>query len=223
MARIARVVLPGHPHHITQRGVRGMEVFRTDEDRRLYLKLMAEQGVRFGVTFQAYSLMTNHTHLIAIPQETDSLAHAIGEAHRRYTRAVNRREGVSGYLFQGRFYSCPLDRRHFVAAARYLERNPVRAGLVRAAWEYPWSSAAFHMGRRAEDSLVKDPGLMGLAGDWKRMLLDDPREVAFLRERTRTGRPCGDRQFIMRAEKLTHRTLRPLSGGRPAKTDKAGT
>jgi len=98
---MARVVLAGLPHHVTQRGVRSLPVFWSDADRREYLRLLREQGARFGVTFLAYCLMTNHVHVIAVPERADSLARGIGEAHRRYTRGVNRREGVRGYLFQG--------------------------------------------------------------------------------------------------------------------------
>jgi len=117
-----------------------MDVFQDDEDRRVYLQLLAaEQAARYGLRFLAYCLMSNHAHLIVIPSEEHSLSRGLGEAHRRYTTYVNLRDGVRGYLFQGRFYSCPLDERHLVAAARYVERNPVRAGLVRYAWDYACS------------------------------------------------------------------------------------
>ncbi|MHC5025109.1 MAG: transposase, partial [Planctomycetota bacterium] len=191
MARLARVVLPGRPHHVTQRGVRSMKIFRDDDDRELYLELMATMAAENGVTFAGWCLMSNHVHLIAVPRRADSLARAIGEAHRRYTRAVNRDEDVRGYLFQGRFFSCPLDEPHLVAAARYVERNPVRAKMVTQAWDWPWSSARFHVGLRKTDALVDDPTMFGLIHDWRRLLRTDPEDVDDLRERTRTGRPCG--------------------------------
>jgi putative transposase len=167
--------------------------------------------------------MDNHVHLIAIPHSKDSLARGIGEAHRRYTCWVNHGDGVTGYLFQGRFYSCPLDERHLMAAARYAERNPVRAGLVSKAWDYKWSSAAFHVGLRAKDPLVKDLSILGLAGDWREMLLWDPEEMPTLRKLTRTGRPCGDSGFLEAAEGLTQRRLRPKPMGRPYGKRKSGT
>lgn len=145
---MARVVIPGLPHHITQRGVRRMNVFFSDEDRTEYLKHLAEQGERFGVTYLAWCLMTNHAHLIAIPEEEQSLARGIGEAHRKYTRYVNFREGWRGYLFQGRFHSFPLEAAYLLAALRYVLRNPVRAGIARRPWDYPWSSAKWFVGVR---------------------------------------------------------------------------
>ena len=215
MARIARIVLPGIAHHVTQRGVRSMEIFHDDRDREEYLELLREQGERFGLSFLAYCLMSNHVHLIVIPHEIDSLARGIGEAHRLYTRGVNFREGVRGYLFQGRFYSCPLDNRHLLAAMRYVLRNPVRARMVKQAWEYEWSSAAYHMGLREADVLVERRDEFGLAGEWSELLRRDPEEIELLREKARTGRPCGDEEFIKKAEQLTGRLLRPLLPGRP--------
>jgi len=217
MARIARVVLPGYPHHVTQRGVRSMDIFSSDEDREEYLCLLSEQGRRFGVRFLAYCLMSNHVHLVAIPEEAGSLARGIGEANRLYTRAVNFRTGVRGYLFQGRFSSCAMDERHFVAAMRYVARNPVRVGLAKEAWDYRWSSAAYHVGLRKSDPLVKGHELLDMVSDWKALFRRDPEEMALLREKVRTGRPCGDAEFVARAERLTRRILHPLPAGRPLK------
>src|SRR3990170_8332210 len=109
MARISRVVAPGYPHHITQRGVRSMTVFRSDEDRNAYLRFIREETTRFGVEILAWCLMTNHVHFIAVPSQNTALARAFGEAHRRFTCARNMAENVRGYLFQGRFGSCVLD------------------------------------------------------------------------------------------------------------------
>ena len=130
MARIARIVVPGYPHHVTQRGNRRQETFFCDDDYREYISLMSQWCGENRVEIRAYCLMPNHVHLIAVPGEKESLARAIGEAHRRYTRYVNFREGWRGYLRQGRFASCVLDQRHLIAAARYVELNPVRAGLA---------------------------------------------------------------------------------------------
>jgi putative transposase len=121
-------------------------VFFSDDDRQEYLRLQKEQGERFGVRFISYCLMTNHVHLVAIPEDETGLARAIGEAHRLYTRRINFREKVRGYLFQGRFFSCPLDASHLMSTIRYVERNPVRAKIVKSAWDYEWSSAAYHVG-----------------------------------------------------------------------------
>ena len=133
MSRVARIVVPGCPHHVTQRGNNGQDVFFVDDDRRVYLCLLGEQSERFGLTIDGYCLMTNHVHLIATPRETDSLAKAVGRTHWRYTQYVNRLHGRHGHLWQNRFYSCALDDVHFWSAMMYVERNAVRAALVRRA------------------------------------------------------------------------------------------
>ncbi len=213
MPRIARVVVPNVPHHITQRGVRSLPVFFNDGDRRAYLGFLHEQGLKHGVAFLAYCLMTNHVHLVAVPKRKDGLARAIGEAHRRYTRRVNFRKKVRGYLFQGRFFSCPLDDEHFLAAVRYVELNPVRARKVRAAWEYRWSSCRFHVGLRQRDVLVQDRDLLGLESKWRRYLRDDDERAELVQSKTRTGRPCGSDSFVRRMERRTGRSLRPKKPG----------
>lgn len=214
MARIARVVVPGHPHHLTQRGVRSMAVFAGDGDRQLYLRLMAEQCARFRVEVLAWCLMTNHVHLVMVPEREEGLAAAVGEAHRRYTRTRNLAEDVRGYLFQGRFGSCVLDERHLLAAVRYVELNPVRAGMAARAEDWPWSSARFHLGGRKRDALVADRTLRGLADDWGEFLdVEDAEAEESLRRATRTGRPAGDRRFLVRVERLTGRELRRRKPG----------
>ncbi len=224
MPRISRVVLPYHLHHITQRGVRSQEIFFSDEDRRLYLDLMRAQTQKHGVKVLCYCLMSNHVHLLAIPNSPESLARAIGEAHRRYTLHINQRTKTRGYLFQGRFASCPLDGDHALAAARYVLLNPVRAGLVQTAIEWQWSSAALHAGLCADDPLVKPNDLLGHCPDlrsWRQLLESDHEERHNrLREATRTGRPCGDEEFEQRAEHITQRALRRQPPGRPRREKK---
>lgn len=139
MARLARIAAPGIPYHVTQRGNRRQPVFFQEDDYRAYLQELWRQSERFGLRIWAYCLMTNHVHLIAVPDHEQSLARGLGETHRRYTRRVNFREGWRGYLWQGRFGSVPLDELHLIAAMRYVERNPVTAGLVSRAEDYPWS------------------------------------------------------------------------------------
>jgi len=167
MARIARVVAPGFPHHITQRGNRRQETFFCEDDYRSYVHLMSEWCHRCKVEVWAYCLMPNHIHMIAVPELEDGLRLAIGEAHRRYTRLVNFREGWRGHLWQGRFASFPMDEIYLLAAALYVERNPVRAGLVDRPEAYKWSSAAAHVSGH-DDGLVKTAPLLEMAGDWRR-------------------------------------------------------
>ena len=144
MVRLARITLPEIPYHVTQRGNRRQPVFFRNDDYRMYLRLLREQSERWGLRVWAYCLMTNHVHLLVVPETEQSLIRGLAETHRRYTCYVNFRKGWRGYLWQGRFASGPLDEGHLVAAMRYVERNPVEAGMVQTAMEYPWSSARAH-------------------------------------------------------------------------------
>ena len=120
MARLARVVLPGLPHHVTQRGNRRQPVFFIDDDYRLYLHLITAAAARAGAAIWAYCLMPNHVHLIVVPRDADGLRATFAEAHRRYTGAINARFHWTGHLFQGRFGAVAMDPVHLRAAARYL-------------------------------------------------------------------------------------------------------
>ena len=218
MARISRIIAVGYPHHITQRGVRSLDIFQTDDDRHSYLQYIKEETSRFGVDILAWCLMTNHVHFIAIPKEETSFARGFGEAHRKYTRMKNFQEGVRGYLFQGRFSSCVLDERHLMAAVRYVEMNPVQASIVKTAGDYQWSSAAYHIGKIENDILVDDRTLSGLIDDWQSFLTDDRYPLTEeIRLATRTGRPAGDSSFIKSLEHLTGRSLKRGKAGRPVK------
>ncbi len=214
MARLARVVLPGVPHHIVQRGVRAMRIFENDQDRYFYLKILRKHTDKYGLKIVTWCLMSNHVHLIAIPESSNSLSAAMGNAHRAYSVTFNKRHDTKGFLFQGRFYSTPMDQTHFYAAVRYVLRNPVRAGLVVNPIAYLWSSALYNSGSIAEDALVKSNDLLDWIGHWDEYLSDDPREIKDLRLCTRTGRPCGDKEFIERAENISGRTLRKRKPGR---------
>ena len=220
MPRLSRVVVPGLPHHVTQRGVRSLDIFADDTDRALYLTLLREHGERRGLTFLGWCLMTNHIHLIVVPEGEDSLAGGIGEAHRLYTRAKNFRAGVRGYLFQGRFGSYVMDQKHLITAARYVDLNPVSAGAASLPWEYEWSSARYHVGKSRNDDLVTDRTLMGClrdARDWRRLLADglDELEAKRLERSLSTGRPVGSKGFVTRLEERLGRDLAPRTGGWP--------
>ena len=218
MARLARLVIPGLPHHITQRGNRRQQTFFCDEDYATYVELMAEWCAERGVEVWAYCLMPNHVHLIAVPHAEDALARAVGEAHRRYTRRINFREKWRGYLWQGRFASFVMDEPYLLAAARYVELNPLRAGLVADAADWPWSSARAHLSHR-DDRLVRVPPLLAMAADWRGLLNSvlDEEQLRELRDHGRTGCPLGNATFVERLEQAVGRVLRPRKPGRPSK------
>ncbi len=162
MARLARVVAPGIPHHVTQRGNRRQQVFFSDDDYVTYRALLMEGCRAAGVAVWAYCLMPNHVHLILTPSDEDGLRAALGEAHRRYTRHVSFREGWRGYLWQGRFASFPMDEAYALVCARYVELNPVGARLTRRARDWRWSSARAHLAGEG-DGLVQVRPLLALA------------------------------------------------------------
>ena len=228
MPRIARVVAPGLPHHVVQRGVRSMDVFDGDNDRELYVSLMREHAVEAGLEFLAWYLMSNHVHLIVVPATAAALARGIGNAHKAYTRAKNFRSRARGYLFQGRFGSCVLDEPHLLAAARYTELNPVAAGIVDTPEAYAWSSAAFHLKEAKRDLLVSDRTMLGLVHDWRAFLRDgiDELEARELEKRLSTGRPWGSEGFVEDLEMRLGRTLRKGKPGailgRPRRRNRKG-
>jgi len=211
---MARVVAAEVPHHVVQRGNRRQPVFFSSADYRAYLRYMAAWCGQERVDIWAYCLMPNHVHLVAVPGGERSLARAIGEAHRRYTIRVNQRENWRGYLWQGRFSSFPLDEQYLLTAVRYVELNPVRAGLAERPWQYPWSSAAAHV-RGKDDLLVKVKPMLGRVGDWREYLGTEPdsTDLEMLRRHTRTGRPLGSRDFVELLEAKAGRPLAPRKRG----------
>lgn len=221
MPRTARIAIPDVPHHITQRGNNRQDVFFVDDDRRVYLSLLKEQAEKYGLEILGWCLMTNHIHLIGRPAGEDSLAKALGRTHFRYTQYINRFHGRSGHLWQNRFYSCPLGREHFWQALRYVEQNPLRAGLVRQAWKYPWSSAAAHLDGRDAAGLLNVSYWKQICAqvDWRGALeKEQPDEVVKrVRLNTHTGRPLAGDAFVSKLEKLLNKRLRPLPIGRPKK------
>ena len=222
MARLPRIVVPQYPHHIVQRGNRRLDVFFTEEDRQAYLADIGEACERYGVAIWAYCLMRNHVHFVAVPANPDSLARCFSEAHVRYTRRINRREGWQGHLWQGRFGSSVLDQNYLIAAVRYVERNPVRAGLVAEAWEYRWSSAAFHVGKTDDAGIVSsDKMLNELVGDWKEYLtIQDKRNfVESVHRESSVNRPLGDVAFVDTLERRYQLKMTRGKAGRPVKTE----
>jgi len=224
MPRLARAVFSGVPHHITQRGNRREDVFFTDEDRQVYLEWLHEYCDRHGVEVLAYCLMTNHIHIVAVPGTEDGLQRALKPLHMRYAQRLNRQQGWKGHLWQGRFFSSPLDEDYMWAAIRYVERNPVRAKMVQKAEKYRWSSAAAHCGLR-KDSVLTDRKIwrdrFEAIGDWSAWLSaeDDVGQLDMLRTHVEKGLPCGSEGFVKRLGESIGRVLEFRPQGRPRRSD----
>jgi putative transposase len=215
MPRMARVVCSGFPHHITQRGVRRSNVFRDEADHQRYRELLHHYALKHGLGIAAYCLMTNHVHIVAIPARGDSIAKALGECHGTYATEFNEKYRTSGHLWQLRPYSCVLDEAHSWAAVRYVERNPLRAGMVADAENYPWSSARSHCGVVGDALLTTDWPDRSSIQDWSAWLAETPdlNSELLIRSRTYTGRPCGDAEFVRDIEALVGRRLAPKKPG----------
>ncbi len=218
MARLARVVVPGVPHHVTQRGNRRQPVFFGDDDYAAYLDLLSEGCRGAGVEVWGYCLMPNHVHLILTPRDEDGLRAALSEAHRRYSWRVNAREGWRGYLWQGRFASAPMDEGHLLACARYVELNPVRAGLEVRAEAWRWSSARAHLAGR-DDGIARVEPLLSRAPDWAAFLAAGLGEAEHrvIQAAERTGRPLGSDAFVADVEQRLGRSLARQKPGRKAR------
>ena len=218
MARIARVVAVGCPHHVTQRGNFRRDIFFDDQDRQTYLDQLSEAAADAQLRIWGHCLMSNHVHLIVVPERPDSMARAFRIAHSNYSRWLNIRLRRCGHVWQNRYFSCPLDPAHAAYAMRYVEFNPVRAGMVESVLDYAWSSAKAHAGLDAappwhgsQDWATRYPpekwrevlGLgFRLSGDLDR-----------LREATRTGRPFGAPDFVADLEAKLDRALLPQKRG----------
>jgi len=209
MAKFARMVIPGCPHHIIKRGNRRQIVFFSDNDKKTYLEILKREVTRAGIAIWTYCLMDNHVHLIAVPERENSLAKGIGRATRDYSLFINIRNDWQGHLWQHRFDSYPLGETHVYSAVRYIERNPVRAGIVERAEDYYWSSAKSHV-LKEKDELLSDFYLLSEIPDWVSYLREETSESdkRLFSSHARTGRPLGDDKFIEKLEKMTGRSIK---------------
>ncbi len=217
MARLRRVIAPGLPHHVTQRGNQKANVYRDEQDRNVYSRLLLERSRQYSIDILSYCLMTNHIHMVVVPYRKDSLSKGLRDAHGLYAAYFNRKYNRTGHLWQGRFYSCVLDEFGLWSAVRYVERNPVRAGMVKRAELYRWCSAAAHCGFREDPLLAKWVPPKGPTFNWSAWLASEEAqdELESLREKTKTGRPWGSDTFIEQLESKLGRPLKPQKGGRP--------
>lgn len=218
MPRQRRVVLPGRPHHITQRGNNRRDVFFGDTDRQVYLSLLKEYTREYRVDILGYCSMTNHVHLIAVPGDAAALAKAIGRTHNDYARWLHIRRRESGHLWQSRFFSCPLENAYTWAALAYVERNAVRAGVVAQCEDWPWSSARRHLGQiDSRDWMAVESWSQNWTPALWRVALNDGLAEADIRARlheaTRTGRPLGEDKFVGQCEQQSGLTLRRRKPG----------
>jgi len=214
MGRIARLVIPGMPHHVTQRGVRRLDVFRDDEDRLLYLKLFARSAHSFQLIVRSYALMSNHVHFVVTPALPDAIQRVFHWCHGTYVEHFNEKYSMTGHLWEQRPRSCVLSEGHLRSAIRYVELNPVRASMVNCATDYRWSSARAHC-LGAPDPLLAGDDRLAIPGwaEWLDKEGCDPKVDDFIRSCTLSGRPCGDDAFIRELEERTHRSLRPSKRG----------
>ena len=222
MPRIARPVFAGIPHHITQRGNRRENVFFSDGDRAAYLGWLAHYCEKFQVQVLAYCLMTNHLHLVAVPERQTAFEEALRPLHMRYAQRINRARGWTGHVWQGRFFSSALDERYLWAAIRYVERNPVRVGMVRRAEDYRWSSAPAHCGLKDDYVLTRNRDWLNelrYVGDWSQWLAepDEGKQIEVLRRHVERGLPCGTVDFVRGLEMQIGQSLQFNSRGRPKK------
>ena len=213
MSRTSRAVAIGYPHHVTQRGNNRQTVFIDDQDRLTYLDLLKQYAVKFKLDIWAYCLMSNHVHLLVIPRAEDALSCGVGLANQVYTRYVNRKYFRSGRLWQNRFFSCVVDKDEYLwCLARYIENNPVKAGLSDAAENYRWSSAKHH--------LEGEPDLVLSRPDWldessredhsKFLIGDDAKTIDMINQATRSGRPLCSSETLLKLERLLDRSWRAL-------------
>ena len=214
MARLARIVIPGLPQHITQRGNRREAIFFEDGDQGIYCDLLAEQAQKAEVEVWANCLMPNHGRLILVPADADGLGRAVGEAHRRYTNFINARGRWTGLLFQSRFASVTLDDTHLMRAVRYVSLNPVRARLAAQAEQWQWSSVKADLAE-ANDVLVTVRPVLDRVADFRAWLQPGPEDdFRDLRDAEGTGRPLGTADFVEGLEAILGRKIARRAPGR---------
>jgi len=228
MARLPRLTLPGHPHHVIQRGNNRQAIFATAADRQMMLDLMDENARKFSVAIHAYVLMDNHFHLLATPQTADGLPQMMQAVGRRYVRYFNDSQQRSGTLWEGRYKSTLIQtERYLLACMAYIDLNPVRAGMVAQARDYPWSSHGHYIGLRTDKLLTPHPLVWALGNT------PFAREAAYaelvqagistgqqqaLTDSALQGWALGEPDFVKNLQKMTARRVSKSTAGRPLAT-----
>lgn len=222
MPRVARICAINYPHHITQRGNNKGAVFFENVDKEFYLKTLRNYSRKWSLEIWAYCLMINHVHILAVPGWPESLARGMGCTNLVYTQYINCKYNRSGRLWQNRFFSAIIEKEQYLwAAIRYIERNPVRANIVKNAADYQWSSAKAHVLGK-EDHVLSDNEWMGMWADsshvYRQFLMDENKDVdTSIRKATSTGRPLGSKDFIRGIENILERSIIIGTPGRPRK------
>ena len=216
--RFPRLVVPGYPHHVTQRGVRRQTTFFDNNDYLAYLKLASEMLENVDIEIWAYCLMPNHIHAVVLPGATESLSKFFAPLHRRYARRTNHKHDWRGHLWQERFFSVVMDEPHVLSAMRYVELNPLRAGLCKMPQDWPWSSARGNLGL-AMDPLVDRSKTRDMISNWHHYLdaEESTKELDQLRDQTLAGRPDGSPDFVKKIEALSGRRIQKRRPGRKPK------
>ena len=206
MSRLARVVIAGHPHHVTQRGNGGARTFFSDADYALYRDLLGEHCRAAEVAVWAWCLMPNHVHLVLVPSDDDGLRRALAPVHRRYAGIIHARRRRTGHFWQGRFGAVVMDEEQLLAALAYVALNPVRARLVERARDWRWSSTRAHLARRGDGITALAP-VRDRTPDFAAFVAgaEDGEAFARLRSALSIGRPLGDERFVAGLECLTKR------------------
>ena len=228
MARQPRLIIPLQPHHVIQRGAGRGAVFLDAEDHQMFLRYLKDAAQQFKVALHAYVLMNNHVHLLASPSDLTGLARMMQWIGRYYVPYFNRKYDRSGTLWQGRYKAAVIDaERYFLVCSRYIELNPVRAGIVGTAAEYPWSSYRHHVGA-TRDPLITEHSLYWSLGNTPfareaayQSLIDQTlsvRDVTDLTDATLKGWAIGSDMFKTALQKDTRRRVRPGKAGRPRVT-----
>lgn len=195
MPRSSRIVIPDVAHHVTQRGNRQQPIFFSDDDYRAYLQILSIALGKHATRCLAYCLMPNHVHLMLVPSSVDGLRATLSSAHTTYAQRVNRAQAATGHLFQGRFASYPMDEAHMMVAARYIENNPVKAGMVKQAEQWPWSSAHSHISNQA-DGFTDLSALGAHVKNWRAMLERGLEAADEIDASLLSGQPLAGRDWI---------------------------
>ena len=215
MARLARFIVPGVPHHVTQRGNGRQQTFFSDEDYQFYRDLLKVHCAAQGVAVWSWVLMPNHVHLILVPKTEDSLRAALSQVHRAYAGHIHARTQRTGHFWQGRFGCVAMDEAHLMAAIGYVHLNPVRARLVASARAWAWSSVHALLRPSRGDGLTATGPVLDRVGNMKALLAsgEDEEKSMALRRAESIGRPLGNEAFMRKVERRTGRDARPAKRG----------